>query len=123
MYAVVEFTESAEVEVVPCTWLSLDHKVSFWPPYKDTNRIKVALVQRAEPDETWGEFFVRVIKMYGETDKSRIYHFSPHWLYKFWLTLLFSSIDTYEAARKRLKRAETKSSLTSEEEGGKRRRM
>ena len=77
MYAVVHFTESDEVEVVPCRWLSVDEKVAFWPPYKDKQRIKVAVNQKTEPDETWGEYFVRVIKTYGEMDKSRIYHFSP----------------------------------------------
>ena len=77
MYAVVHFTESNEVEVVPCSWLSLDGKVSFWPPYKDTKQTKVAVIQSAMPDETWGEFFVEVVKTFGETDKSRMYHFSP----------------------------------------------
>lgn len=89
MYAVVHFTESDEVEVVPCQWLSLDQKVAFWPPYKDTQRIKAAVTQKAEPDETF----------------------------------LFFSIGTYEAARMRLKKAQTMCSLTSEEEGGKRMRM
>ena len=128
MYAIVHFTESEEVEVVPCRWLSVEQKVAFWPPYKDTKRAKTAVLQTAEPDKTWGgEYFVKVLKTYDETDKSRIYYFSLLWL-KLSLTLFFSTpslfnTDTYEAARKKLPKALHRCSLTSENEGGKRMRM
>ena len=67
MFAIVLFTEKNEVEVVPTSWLSVDQKVSFWPPYKSMQRGKVAVQNQEDPDETWGEFFVRVLKKYGET--------------------------------------------------------
>ncbi|KAL2098104.1 hypothetical protein ACEWY4_007311 [Coilia grayii] len=94
-YAVVLFTETNEVEVIPMSWLSVDQKIAFWPPYKQAEKAKAAVQNVTEPDETWGEFFVQVFKTY----------------------------DTYEAARKRLPQAMKRSSLTSEDEGGKRVRM
>ena len=66
MYAVVLFTEMNEVEVIPTSWLSVDRKIAFWPPYKSTQKAKTAVLTEAEPDETWGEFFVEVMKIYGE---------------------------------------------------------
>ena len=67
MFAVVLFIETNEVEVIPSCWLSLDEKVAFWPPYKKTEKAKAAVVSMEEPDETWGEFLVKVFKKYGET--------------------------------------------------------
>ncbi|KAG5267530.1 hypothetical protein AALO_G00222780 [Alosa alosa] len=95
MFAVVLFSESNEVEVIPSCWLSVDEKVAYWPPYKRTEKAKAAVLTVEEPDETWGEYLVKVIKKYG----------------------------TYEAARQHLPKAMRKNSLTSEDEGAKRVRM
>lgn len=65
-YAVVLFTETNEVEVIPMSWLSVDQKIAFWPPYKQAEKAKAAVQNVTEPDETWGEFFVQVFKTYGK---------------------------------------------------------
>uniref|UniRef100_A0A3B1ILR1 Uncharacterized LOC111193929 n=1 Tax=Astyanax mexicanus TaxID=7994 RepID=A0A3B1ILR1_ASTMX len=88
MFAVVVFTEKNEVEVVPSCWLSVDQKISFWPPFKKQNRVKTAVVNREEPDENWGEYLVKVLKIY----------------------------DTYEMARKKLVKATKRDTLTTSEE-------
>lgn len=67
MYAVVVFTENNEVEVVATNWLSLDKKISFWPPYKNATQIKRAVEHREEPNEEWNEFFVSVLREYGKS--------------------------------------------------------
>lgn len=67
MYAVVLFKDTNGVKVIPTFWLSVDQKVAFWPPYKKTDKAKAAVLTLEQPDETWGEFFVKVLKTYGET--------------------------------------------------------
>ena len=42
--------------------------VAFWPPYKRGEKAKAAVLTMEQPGETWGEFFVKVLKTYGETD-------------------------------------------------------
>ena len=67
MYTIVLFKESNGVEVIPTFWLSVDQTVAFWPPYKRGEKAKAAVLTMEQPDETWGEFFVKVLKTYGET--------------------------------------------------------
>lgn len=77
MYAVVLFTQTNEVEVIPTSWLSVDHKVAFWPPYKDTEKAKSAVINKSEADETWGEYLVSVFKIYGGKNKVALLDFPP----------------------------------------------
>ncbi|KAK1174685.1 hypothetical protein AOXY_G2231 [Acipenser oxyrinchus oxyrinchus] len=58
MYAITEFTETYEVEVVPTNWLVEGESQCYWPPFKSAGRT----VQTRTPAlPTWPLYPVRVI--------------------------------------------------------------
>lgn len=66
MFSIVIFTESNETEVVPTGWLSIDRKVSFWPPYVDASKCRMAVEKNECPNEEWHEYFVDWVAEYGK---------------------------------------------------------
>ncbi|XP_066580191.1 uncharacterized protein LOC136771655 isoform X2 [Amia ocellicauda] len=74
MYAVVEFTDTREVEVIPAAWL-VDDSHCFWPPFRSAVRAVQTLML---PDSAWMLYAVRVLH---KTDsyaraKSQLNHYS-----------------------------------------------
>lgn len=65
MYSIVVFTEKNETEVIPSDWLSIDKKVSFWPPYNGT-RCRKAVEKNETPDEEWDEYETEWVAEYGK---------------------------------------------------------
>nr|XP_034306223.1 uncharacterized protein LOC117680343 isoform X2 [Crassostrea gigas] len=88
-YAVVEFTDTNEVELVPVSWITSDKKECFWPNFRSTSKQKMAVRQGMLPNST--EFKKFVVKIMYQT-------------------------KDYEKARKKLKEAECKSDLQTEVE-------
>lgn len=88
-YAVVEFTDTNEVELVPVSWITSDKKECFWPNFRSTSKQKMAVRQGMLPNST--EFKKFVVKIMYQT-------------------------KDYEKARKKLKEAECKSDLQTEAE-------
>ncbi|XP_039648985.1 uncharacterized protein LOC120554263 isoform X2 [Perca fluviatilis] len=70
MYSIVVFTEKNETEVIPSDWLSIDKKVSFWPPYNGT-RCRKAVEKNETPDEEWDEYETEWVAEYGSYEKAR----------------------------------------------------
>lgn len=66
MYSIVVFTERNETEVVPSDWLSIDKKVTFWPPYNNNSKCKKAVEKNETPDEEWIEYTVECVAEYGK---------------------------------------------------------
>ncbi|XP_064460226.1 uncharacterized protein LOC135370411 [Ornithodoros turicata] len=87
VYSVVHFEENDEVSVVPSSWLIGNHKV-MWPPYKNTNKITIAIKRREKPSHHWKEHRSRVL----------------------------CECDTYEVARIREQKAAMTSDVATEEE-------
>ncbi|KAL2076323.1 hypothetical protein ACEWY4_028075 [Coilia grayii] len=58
MYHIVCFDNTAEVEVVPCSWVK--DGVCWWPPYKADN-INKAIKNMEEPNNTWAAYNARVL--------------------------------------------------------------
>lgn len=75
VFSVVFFGETQEVEIAPCVWLSRDEKKCRWPFYKDSKKVRKAIMEQVKPMDSWGTHSVRVLGHYGE----------------FFLTMTFSS--------------------------------
>ena len=65
MYAVVNFLDTREVEVVPLVWLFNKKKKCYWPHFTDAKR-KKAVKNQLKPEKTWAKYNVKVMKIYGE---------------------------------------------------------
>ncbi|XP_064464985.1 uncharacterized protein LOC135376412 [Ornithodoros turicata] len=91
MYSVVHFTDMDDVAVVPTDWIS--DGMSVWPPYKSTARITRAVRETENPGLDWERYSCRVL----------------------------SSADSYEVARRRERRAEEVSDLTTDDDSVKKR--
>ncbi len=62
MYAVVEFTDGNEVELIPTNWLIKSNRQALWPPFKSTVAISKAAKSRIPPDvDVWEAFDIRVL--------------------------------------------------------------
>ncbi len=62
MFAVVEFKEKAEVEVVPLNWISKDGKFCSWPSITGAGaaqKISKAVQNKVEPNDNWESFTVK----------------------------------------------------------------
>ncbi|XP_035851362.1 uncharacterized protein LOC116050161 isoform X3 [Sander lucioperca] len=70
MYSIVVFTEKNETEVIPSDWLSIDKKVSFWPPYNGT-RCRKAVEKNETPDEEWDQYETEWVAEYDSYEKAR----------------------------------------------------
>lgn len=64
-YAVVEFTEENQVEVVPAKWLSTDQKQCFWPINKSSDKVNMAIKQLVTPTADFKPFPVKVLYQTG----------------------------------------------------------
>ena len=70
MYAVVVFTETSEVEVVPITWIaeSPDNSYYYWPNVKH-NELRKAVLEKKNPDlnnAKWQKYTIRILRKYGK---------------------------------------------------------
>ncbi|XP_026054938.1 uncharacterized protein LOC113092451 [Carassius auratus] len=70
MYSIVVFTEKNETEVIPSDWLSIDKKISFWPPYNST-KCRKAVEKNETPDEEWNEYITEWVAEYDSYEKAR----------------------------------------------------
>ncbi|XP_059419864.1 uncharacterized protein LOC132155093 isoform X1 [Carassius carassius] len=70
MYSIVVFTEKNETEVIPSDWLSIDKKISFWPPYNGT-KCRKAVEKNETPDEEWNEYITEWVAEYDSYEKAR----------------------------------------------------
>lgn len=64
-FAVVEFTEEKEVEVVPVKWLSTDMKICFWPAFKTQAKLRMAVLQMVNPTDSFLPLPVKVLYQTG----------------------------------------------------------
>ncbi|XP_076126729.1 uncharacterized protein LOC143106341 [Alosa pseudoharengus] len=70
MYSLVIFVESDETEIVPNDWLSLDKRVTFWPPY-EASKCSAAAKVKEQPDEEWHELQIKWVAQYKTYEKAR----------------------------------------------------
>ncbi|KAL0994068.1 hypothetical protein UPYG_G00117380 [Umbra pygmaea] len=70
MYSIVVFTEKNETEVIPSDWLSIDKKISFWPPY-NSFKCRKAVERNETPDEEWDEYTTEWVAEYDSYEKAR----------------------------------------------------
>ncbi|XP_071791696.1 uncharacterized protein [Asterias amurensis] len=62
MYAVVVFTETNEVELVPTNWLSRSTDTVMWPPFRSSATLTKATRERLRPEvDTWLLFKIRLL--------------------------------------------------------------
>ncbi|XP_054709722.1 uncharacterized protein LOC129219370 [Uloborus diversus] len=69
-YAIVNFTQTNEVEVVPVTWLSENGCV--WPPFKTTD-VQKMVKKLIKPSKGWICHEARVLGQYSTYDTARKY--------------------------------------------------
>ena len=62
MYAVVVFTESDEVELVPTTWLAQSNQKVLWPPFHSPAAVSKAVKDHLQPElQTWQLHKIRLL--------------------------------------------------------------
>ena len=62
MYAVVVFTETNEVELVPTTWLAQANQKVLWPPFHPPAAVSKAVKDRLQPEfQTWKLYKIRLL--------------------------------------------------------------
>lgn len=61
MYAVVEFTDGLEVDVIPCSWLTENKKKAYWPMWRNSNKIHAAVKRCTTPGADYMCLDVRVL--------------------------------------------------------------
>lgn len=64
-YAVVEFTDEKVVEVVPVKWLTPNHKQCYWPIFKSSTKVNMAVKQMVAPTSDFTLFPVKVLYQTG----------------------------------------------------------
>ena len=64
MYAIVEFTLTKEVEVVPVTWVSGDQ--CKWAPVVDRFTFEKYVRKGKKPQSNWNTFEIRILFLSGE---------------------------------------------------------
>ena len=60
-YAVVEFLDTNEIEIIPSCWLLKDGKKCVWPNNWKPSRISNAVKLKDSPDDTFTAFKVKVL--------------------------------------------------------------
>ena len=68
-YAVVEFVDNNEVEIIPTSWLVKDRKKCVWPNQWKPTRISNAVRQKHPPDYTFTTFKIKVLYETGMNTK------------------------------------------------------
>lgn len=59
-FAVVEFTASQTVEVVPMKWLSAEEDLCYWPPFK-SGKVAQLVKEQQEANNAWKQHAVRIL--------------------------------------------------------------
>ncbi|XP_044753871.1 uncharacterized protein LOC123313186 [Coccinella septempunctata] len=60
-YAII-VDENNEKRVVPSKWMMNNNSTLLWPPYKNTEKIRRAILQLEDPSEDWEDYQVDFIK-------------------------------------------------------------
>jgi hypothetical protein len=63
-FALVEFTKSSTIEVVPTLWLFADGRQCYWPPYKGDHLTR-SVKKVEQPKDSWKSYAIRVLHYYG----------------------------------------------------------
>ncbi|XP_061165314.1 uncharacterized protein LOC133174249 [Saccostrea echinata] len=71
MYAVVEFTDGLEVDVIPCSWLTENKKKAYWPMWRNSDKIHAAVKRCTIPGADYMCLDVRVLYESDNFDKAR----------------------------------------------------
>lgn len=67
MYAVVEFTDGLEVEVIPSAWLTDNKKKAYWPMWRNMTKVQSAIKQCLKPEADFMCLDIRVLYESGKT--------------------------------------------------------
>ncbi len=68
MFAVVTLQDSDEVMVVASSWLSLDKKQCYWPPFRSTEKCMEAVQNKLKPEtggKPWEKLNISFLREYG----------------------------------------------------------
>lgn len=71
MYAVVEFTDGLEVEVIPSAWLTENKKKAYWPMWRNMTKVQSAIKQCLKPGADYMCLDIRVLYESDNFDKAR----------------------------------------------------
>lgn len=66
MYAVVEFTDGLEVEVIPSAWLTENKKKAYWPMWRNMTKVQSAIKQCLKPGADYMCLDIRVLYESGK---------------------------------------------------------
>lgn len=69
MYAVVEFTDGLEVEVIPSAWLTENKKKAYWPMWRNMTKVQSAIKQCLKPR---ADYMCLDIRMLYESSKIKV---------------------------------------------------
>ena len=88
MFLLVEFTDNAELAVIPDNWLD-GTRCAVWPPFKSPSRLIKAVYSREPPLASWKSYPIRVLYKHGkqlyisfsyERSKHIFYRKAVHWV-------------------------------------------
>ena len=65
MFLLVEFTDNAELAVIPDNWLD-GTSCAVWPPFKSPSRIIKAVINREPSLDSWKAYPIRVLYKHGK---------------------------------------------------------
>lgn len=63
MYRLVEFTDTNCLNIIPDDWY--DNGITWWPNYKNDQKINNAIQRREKPKSDWSCFAVRELSKAG----------------------------------------------------------
>lgn len=63
MYRLVEFTDTSCLNIIPDDWY--DNGITWWPNYKNEQKINSAIQRREKPRSDWACFAVRELSKAG----------------------------------------------------------
>lgn len=66
MYALVEFTDGLEEEVIPSAWLTENKKKAYWPTWRNMTKVQSAIKQRLKPRADYMCLDIRVLYESGK---------------------------------------------------------
>jgi len=64
-YAIVEFTDTTEIAVIPSIWLTNDEEAR-WPPYRSSTRLNTPVKTKEVACDGWTTYTVRVMYKSGK---------------------------------------------------------
>ncbi|XP_041946925.1 uncharacterized protein LOC121708396 isoform X1 [Alosa sapidissima] len=70
MYRLVEFTDTSCLNIIPDDWY--DNGITWWPNYKNDQKINNAIQRREKPKSDWSCFAVRELSKAGSYQEARM---------------------------------------------------